>query len=117
MNEAVSRAYVEKQPVRALKPGDIVVMDNLSSRKVTGVREAIVEARATVVYLPPYSPDLNPIEHVFAKAKNELRAAVADEGGVRCVLWRGAGLAPGGRVLELHPPRRVRLTRERVKIL
>lgn len=59
--------------VKVLKPGDIVVMDNLSSHKVAGVREAIEGVGATLVYLPPYSPDLNPIEQVFSKIKHEIR--------------------------------------------
>ena len=59
------------------KPGDIVVMDNLSSHKVAGVREAIEAAGATVRYLPSYSPDLNPIEMIFAKLKALLRKIAA----------------------------------------
>ena len=53
--------------VPELKPGDVVVMDNLSAHKVKGVELAIREAGASVMYLPPYSPDLNPIEKMFAK--------------------------------------------------
>ena len=56
-----------------LREGDIVVMDNLSSHKVSGVKEAIESVGAKVLYLPPYSPDLNPIEMVFAKLKSLLR--------------------------------------------
>ena len=59
------------------KPGDIVVMDNLSSHKVAGVREAIKAVGAYLLYLPPYSPDLNPIEQAFAKLKAHLRKASA----------------------------------------
>jgi transposase len=58
-----------------LQAGDIVVMDNLASHKVAGVREAIEAQGATLAYLPPYSPDLNPIEQVFAKLKTLLRKA------------------------------------------
>jgi len=58
-----------------LAPGDVVVMDNLSSHKVSGVREAITAAGATVLYLPPYSPDFNPIEKLFSKLKALLRRA------------------------------------------
>jgi transposase len=62
---------------RELVPGDIVVMDNLSSHKVAGVREAIESADAHLLYLPAYSPDLNPIEQVFSKLKTLLRRASA----------------------------------------
>jgi len=60
-----------------LQPGDVVVLDNLSSHKVSGVREAIEAAGARVLYLPPYSPDLNPIELAFSKLKCLLREAAA----------------------------------------
>jgi transposase len=69
------RAYVEQFVVPILKPGDIVVMDNLASHKVAGVREAIEAAGAELRYLPPYSPDFNPIELAFAKLKALFRAA------------------------------------------
>ena len=68
-------AYVQQFLAPALRPGDIVVIDNLSSHKVAGVREAIEAAGASLLYLPPYSPDLNPIEQVFAKLKALLRSA------------------------------------------
>ena len=74
INGDVFRAYVEQQLVRELRAGDIVVMDNLGCHKVPGVREAIEVAGAWVVYLPPYSPDYNPIEQVFAKVKSRLRS-------------------------------------------
>ena len=67
-------AYVEQQLAPVLRPGDVVVMDNLSSHKVAGVRRAIEAAGADLLYLPPYSPDLNPIEMAFAKFKSLLRA-------------------------------------------
>lgn len=67
------RAWVEQHLVHALRPGDIVVMDNLTAHKVAGVREAIRAVDADVLYLPPYSPDLNPIEPVFGKIKHEIR--------------------------------------------
>jgi transposase len=73
MTGATFLAYVQQQLVRVLKPGDIVIMDNLQAHKVAGVREAIERAGAAVRYLPPYSPDFNPIEQVFAKIKAELR--------------------------------------------
>ena len=63
--------------VPELKPGDIVILDNLSSHKVEGVRTAIENAGARLLYLPPYSPDLNPIEQWFAKLKALLRKAAA----------------------------------------
>jgi len=69
------RAWVEQFLAPTLSSGDIVVMDNLASHKVAGIREAIETAGAEVLYLPPYSPDLNPIEQVFAKLKELLRAA------------------------------------------
>jgi transposase len=75
MNGDVFRAYVEQQLVVTLLPGDVVIMDNLASHKVAGVREAIESVGAELVYLPPYSPDFNPIEQVFAKLKALLRSA------------------------------------------
>lgn len=74
---ATFRAYVEQHLVPTLRRGDVVVMDNLSSHKVAGVREAIEAAGATLAYLPPYSPDYNPIEQVFAKLKGKLRTVAA----------------------------------------
>jgi transposase len=68
-------AYVEQVLVPTLKPGDIVVLDNLSAHKVPGVREAIEAGGATLLHLPPYSPDFNPIEQLFAKLKALLRKA------------------------------------------
>lgn len=70
-------AYVEKILCPALKPGDVVVMDNLSSHKVNGVRQLIEKAGAEVLYLPPYSPDLNPIEKAWSKLKQVLRSTKA----------------------------------------
>ena len=66
-------AYIEQVLAPTLKPGDIVVMDNLASHKVAGVARAIKAAKAELLYLPPYSPDLNPIEQTFSKFKNEIR--------------------------------------------
>ncbi len=68
-------AYVEQVLVPALSQGDIVVMDNLPAHKVSGVRQLIEAAGADLLYLPPYSPDLNPIELAFAKLKAHLRKA------------------------------------------
>ena len=76
--------YVETILVPSLSAGDIVVMDNLPAHKVDGVRMLIEAAKATLVYLPPYSPDLNPIEMAFAKLKALLRKAAAR---TRDILW------------------------------
>jgi len=65
--------YVKQILLPTLKEGDIVVMDNLSSHKVAGVKKAIESVGAKVLYLPPYSPDLNPIEMVFSKLKTLVR--------------------------------------------
>lgn len=67
------RVYVREVLAPTLRRGDVVVLDNLSSHKVAGVREAITARRAQLFYLPPYSPDLNPIEMAFAKLKALLR--------------------------------------------
>ena len=70
-------AYVEQVLVPTLRPDDIVIMDNLGSHKVAGVRKAIEAAGAEIQYLPSYSPDLNPIEQCFAKIKAALRKKAA----------------------------------------
>ena len=75
INGTCFRAYVEQVLVPTLKPGDIVVMDNLGSHKSKAVRDAIKAAGARLWFLPPYSPDLNPIEQVFAKIKHWMRQA------------------------------------------
>lgn len=75
VNGALFLAYVRQQLVPTLRAGDIVVLDNLSAHKVAGVRAAIESVGAAVWYLPPYSPDLNPIETVFSKFKSLLRTA------------------------------------------
>jgi len=82
------RAYVEQFLAPALSPGDVVVMDNLSAHKVAGVAEAIAAVGASILYLPPYSPDLNPIEQMFAKLKALLRKAAAR---TREALWNAIG--------------------------
>lgn len=81
-------AYVRQFLAPELKPGDVVVMDNLAAHKVAGVAEAVRTAGATILYLPPYSPDLNPIEQVFAKLKALLRKAAAR---TRDALWTTIG--------------------------
>jgi transposase len=73
MNSEIFLAYVQQFLLPTLRAGDIVVMDNLSSHKQRGVREAIESVGAQLSYLPPYSPDLNPIEQAFSKLKTLLR--------------------------------------------
>ena len=70
-------AYLDHVLCPQLQPGQVVIMDNLSSHKVAGVRERIEAVGALLLYLPPYSPDLNPIEKAWAKLKQQLRAAKA----------------------------------------
>ena len=77
MNGAAFTAYAEILLAPTLRPGDVVVMDNLPAHKVKGAREAIESAGAIVLFLPPYSPDFNPIEQAFAKLKALLRKAAA----------------------------------------
>jgi transposase len=96
MNGLIFTTWVEKALAPTLKPGDIVIMDNLPAHKVKGVRHAIEAVGASLRYLPPYSPDLNPIEQVFAKLKALLRKAAKrnlDD------LWREIG-----RILATYPP-------------
>ena len=81
-------AWVQQSLVPTLTPGDVVVMDNLGSHKGQAVRRAIRSAGAKLLFLPPYSPDLNPIEHVFAKLKTLLRKA--DERTVQAT-WQRIG--------------------------
>jgi transposase len=96
MTGAVFRAYVEQMLAPSLLPGDVVVMDNLAAHKVAGVAEAIRAVGASPLYLPPYSPDLNPIEQVFAKLKAMLRKAAER---TRDALWSTIG-----RLLDDYPP-------------
>ena len=88
VNARSFRAYVEQFLVPTLKPGDIVSMDNLGSHKGAPIRRAIRAAQAKLFFLPPYSPDLNPIEQLFAKLKTLLRKA--DERTVEDT-WRRIG--------------------------
>ncbi|MQW79202.1 IS630 family transposase, partial [Sinorhizobium meliloti] len=74
MNGVAFKAYVEQVLVPTFTPGDIVVMDNLPAHKADGIRQAIETAGCTLLYLPPYSPDFNPIENAFSKLKALLRA-------------------------------------------
>ena len=77
MNGAAFLAYVEQVLVPTLRPGDIVIMDNLPAHKPVAIREAIEAAGAELRFLPPYSPDFNPIEMAFSKLKALLRKAAA----------------------------------------
>jgi transposase len=100
VNGELFEAYVRQQLAPTLRPGDVVVLDNLAAHKRAGVREAIEGAGCRLLYLPPYSPDLNPIEQAFAKLKALLRKA-----GERTVegLWRLLG-----RLLEEFTPQECR---------
>lgn len=77
MNGDLFLAYVQQQLLPTLQSGDVVILDNLASHKKAGVRDAIEAVPATLVYLPPYSPDFNPIELAFSKLKTLLRNAAA----------------------------------------
>jgi len=96
MTGAAFRAYIEQALAQALKPGDVVVMDNLAAHKVSGIDKAIAAAGASILYLPPYSPDLNPIEQFFAKLKALLRNAAARS---KEALWTATG-----QLLDLVTP-------------
>ena len=85
VNGDVFEAFVERVLVPTLCPGDLVVMDNLSSHKRSRTRQLIEDAGATLRFLPPYSPDLNPIELIFAKIKQQLRSLACR---TRDVLWQ-----------------------------
>lgn len=88
VNGEIFLAYVRQQLAPTLRPGDIVIMDNLSSHKKAGVRKAIEAVHARLIYLPPYSPDLNPIENAFSKFKWLLKSA--QERTVE-TLWKACG--------------------------
>ena len=88
INGVAFRAYVEQVLAPTLSCGDIVVLDNLSSHKVSGVRDAVAARGASLMFLPPYSPDFNPIEPVFGKAKSLIRAAAPRS---REALWSKIG--------------------------
>jgi transposase len=90
------RAYVEQMLAPTLAPGDIVLLDNLRSHKVAGIAESVAAREAQLIYLPPYSPDLNPIEQAFAKYKALLRKAA--ERTVES-LWQAIG-----RIADLFSP-------------
>lgn len=88
INGEIILAYVDPVLAPALRPRDTVIIDNLSSHKIAGVRRAIEAAGAALLFLPPYSPDLNPIEMAFAKLESQLRAKA-----LRAIddLWRALG--------------------------
>ena len=96
INGETFAAYVEQFLVPTLAPGDIVIMDNLGSHKGAAVRTAIEAAGAHLLFLPPYSPDLNPIEQVFAKLKTLLRKAAAR---TVSALWDAVG-----KLLQRYSP-------------
>ncbi len=77
MNGDMFTAYVSQVLLKELRPGDIVIMDNLPAHKVAAVRVALKGAGATLIYLPPYSPDFNPIEKAFSQIKAHLKKAAA----------------------------------------
>jgi transposase len=96
INREAFQAYLDQVLVPELKPGDIVVIDNLGSHKGAGIRQTIEAAGARLLYLPPYSPDFNPIENAFAKLKALLRKAAE-----RTIngLWDAVG-----RTIDLFTP-------------
>src|SRR5580700_801841 len=99
------KAYVEKVLVPTLRPGDLAIMDNLGSHKGKAVRRAIRSAGAKLFFLPKYSPDLNPIEQVFAKLKHLLRSA-HDRNCPRCDRRAARHLHPTG-MRQLPRKRRI----------
>jgi len=96
MNGEVFKTYLKTQLAPTLKPGDIVICDNLAAHKVAGTKEIVEAAGAKIIYLPPYSPDLNPIEQAFAKLKTLLRKAMARSFDA---LWKTIG-----KLLNLFKP-------------
>jgi transposase len=96
INRIAFKAYVEQFLAPALRPGDVVVMDNLSSHKSPEIRAIIEAAGAKLMFLPPYSPDFNPIENAFSKIKAHLKKAAE-----RTVptLWKAIG-----RIIDLITP-------------
>jgi transposase len=96
INGDMFRAYVDQVLVPTLSPGDVVVLDNLGSHKGNAVRAAIRAAGAHLLFLPPYSPDLNPIEQVFAKLKHLMRRI--SERTIETV-WKRVG-----KLLESYSP-------------
>ena len=108
INTRCFQAWVEQELVPTLKPRDIVILDNLASHKSKAVRQAIRSTGARLWFLPPYSPDLNPIEQAFAKIKHWMRNAQKRDFEDT---WRHLGHLHrhhrAQRVPELHPKRRI----------
>lgn len=96
MNRRIFEAYVETQLAPTLKPGDMVILDNLSSHKSEKAKAILKQRGAWFLYLPPYSPDLNPIEMAFAKLKSHLRKAKARTVDALCQAV--------GSICELYSP-------------
>ena len=97
INGSIFQTYVEQVLVPTLRPGDIVILDNLGSHKAPAIRKAIRAAGARLLFLPAYSPDLNPIEQVFAKLKHLLRKAAERS---KETVWRRIG-----DLLDLFTPK------------
>jgi len=88
MSDRIFQVYVEKVLIPTLKPGDIVVMDNLPAHNLPAAQKAIAQAKAELMFLPPYSPNFNPIEMAFSKLKVLLRAKAERTVGA---LWDTVG--------------------------
>jgi len=108
MNAAAFRVYVEQVLAPTLNPGDIVVMDNLPAHKGAAVRTAIEACGASLLLLPPYSPDFNPIENAYAKFKSNLRKAAARTVETLEAAIDDAFRAFTKRMRQLLPRRRIR---------
>ncbi len=108
INGVTFQAYVDQVLAPDPRPGDIVIMDNLGSHKRPGIRSAIEAAGASLLYLPPYSPDFNPIENAFAKLKALLRKAA---GRTVDGLWNAIG-----RISDALLARRVRQLLQRSRV-
>ncbi len=106
INRAIFDAYVEKVLVPELRPGDAVVMDNLPRHKGPSVRALIEAAGAALLYLPPYSPDFNPVENAFARLKALLRkAAERTVTGLWDAIGASSTSSPHANAPTTSPPR------------
>ncbi len=115
MTGELFQVWTEQMLGPELRPGDLVIMDNLAAHKVKGVREAIEARGAELLYLPPYSPDLNPIGQAWAKLKALLRKAAEHDRGLVERDRPPARLLLARRVRQLH--RQFGLSTVRVKVL